>query len=720
MEVALDRTSLARTRRLTLDDAARLLPYAAGMSACASVSLVTYKHWRSTQFTYGTVIVGTAVCVFAASLALRGVLRRLVVQVPDYTDRVGVVAWALALDVSLLLLVVPVLLLVKGTPADEILGWTWPLLNKRWLFALYNLAIAACLVVPVALARWLIASTTPPENGQVLHHAVRNQPRIRIVAGLLGLVLMCWYIAGPPWHLDRNLRSVEWHEQVHYGGLQAISKGYLPSVGPAATAYGPGSQVLTYTLMRLNQSFDLMSFRSAWAAEHFLAVFIIGTVAYVSLGPVLAIAAMWIALAYSPLSFYYWNGDGSFTGFWGWANTLRYCGPMIVVPALAHIGVVGGRTITIVLLGAAWGVASWVAQDSFTTTATATALLASLLWLTDTASSSTIIRMLGCLLIGFTCVVGLILVYYALHGAAGELLSNYFAFPRAIVAGLGNSWWPANEAASPDRISYYLMLPFLLACGVCTLWQLATMSVVVPLDVERARFLAYLSVQFACYQSVLFTSDTTHLTSVMIALPFIAVLGVVDLPKWLASTVTGRWTVRIAFVAASLVIFPMLKAAADVGAVLHHARPHHVPFSPPPRELLVGRTRPLLGDGLMFVGGDVVTVGEMRAFAADLQTLVGTRQAYVERIDWIAGGFIAFVADLTPAPHPSSGDLLTLNDTIRLEVADHIRSHPADYAAFIGGSLDGPQARAFSDTHPEAIRITRMVGQSKVYILLSP
>jgi hypothetical protein len=115
-----------------------------------------------------------------------------------------------------------------------------------------------------------------------------------------------------------------------------------------------------------------------------------------------------------------------------------------------------------------------------------------------------------------------------------------------------------------------------------------------------------------------------------------------------------------------------------------------------------------------------VSAAEFRDFAKEIRAVVGARKTYVERISWIAGGLIAFSADLTPAPHPPGGDLLTINDSIRARIAEHIRAHPVDYQALIGPSLKTPEAEAFIESHPGVVSLERIVGRATVNVLLSP
>jgi hypothetical protein len=411
--------------------------------------------------------------------------------------------------------------------------------------------------------------------------------------------------------------------------------------------------------------------------------------------------------------------------FFGWANALRYCAPLIVVPAIAATAIHDWRTPTTILFGVVWGVGAWLAQDSLTTTATAVVLLLALLWLTQTISLARAVRILRDLVIGFAGVVCAVLLYYTLHGAAGALLDVYFLFPRAITVGLGNTWWPVQESGRPDRISYYLTLPFLIACVICTLCHLPTLRLVTPLDHHRTRFLAFLCVQLVCYQSVLVSSDSSHLMSTMIALPFVLVLGFLYLPQWLAAGTWGRCLVRAGFVVIAVLVYPTLIQATDLSGLARPARRFQA-VRWLPQTIGSGqdasdsdRTRPLLPNEPLFLGGDPVSTGEFRDFAGQLRAIVGARKTYCVRVGWIAGGLIAFLADLTPAPHPPAGDLLTINDSVRRLVADHIRAHPQEYEAFIGPSLKTPEAEAFLESHRGAVTIERRLGHSTVYILLS-
>jgi hypothetical protein len=535
---------------------------------------------------------------------------------------------------------------------------------------------------------------------------------------------VCWYLAGPPWHIERHHRPIEWHEQLLLGPMQAMSKGFLPFIGPAATPYGPGAEILTYALTRGGGAFDLVSYRRAWAVQNFLAMLAVGVAAYWWLGLVPAIAVTMLATIYSPFAFYYAMTDGTWAGFYGWANPLRYLAPLVVVPALGLAALhVNGRWRSSFVLGIAWGIGAFLAQESLTTTFIAVVLLLAVLQLTGTITVARTVSTGGGFIAGFTVTVVPVLLFYALHDAAGAFVRTYFFFARAVSLGYSNMWW--REVASSDRFSYYLSAPFFLGCAVCALWR-PSLVFVSPLDRRRVLFISFVLVQLVCYQTALLRSDSTHVMNTMIALPFVLVLGVMEVPVWLAAG-RRRWAVRATFAAAALVVYPAVRlAAANPARFTTPAKRFRADVSRPPAPTDTGgsvafsRATPLLADEPLLVSDDTVSMREFLRFADDVHSIVGSRKTYALRIGWTAsGGLIAFMADLIPSAHPLGDDILSLSDAMRAEIADDMRTHPGEYQAFIGPSLESIEARAFLAAHPAAITHRRKLGEATVYILLA-
>ena len=81
-------------------------------------------------------------------------------------------------------------------------------------------------------------------------------------------------------------------------------------------------------------------------------------------------------------------------------------------------------------------------------------------------------------------------------------------------------------------------------------------------------------------------------------------------------------------------------------------------------------------------------------------------------------GVIAFLADLTPAPHFMAREMI-LPDMFR-ESLDYLKAHIANYECIITDDLAEPESRAFRDAHTPARIVTRSIGGEPYYILLKP
>jgi hypothetical protein len=717
-----------RIRQLGLHGALTLLPYTTGLSAVVSVGLVAVKAWRQPAFAHAGIVVGLAAGAMLVALAIGLWLRHRTIDTPAWLNARGAASWALGLQLGVVLLTVPVFVLVTHVAADD-LQWSWPFLNKRWLVALYSLGVGTLVLLPVAAEWWRSDAGLDAPASEAAREASRrtvHRSWPATLGGLVAIVALAWYFGGPPWHLDRHHRWIESHEEAHLGALQAVSKGYLPYVGPASTQYGPGSQLLIYEIMRHSAGFTIVSFRTAWAVFHFTTLLAIAVAAYLWLGLGPAGAVVVLAVTYSPLAFYGTAPDGTLSGFYGWGSGLRYLAPILIVPALVRAAAVGPdrrplASVWVVLLGVLWGAASWVSQENLSSTAIAAALLLSLLCFTRTVPPSRAIRIARDLLAGFAIAAAPALIYYAMHGALGSFVENYFRVPQAVASGYSNTWWPA-DGTSPR--TFYAAPVFFLAVTIATLWRLPSLTLNAPLDQSRAQLLAFLSVALVCYQVSLMRSDAGHLQNTMMAAPFVLVLGARSLPSWLAAGSRGRWIARGAFVLAALATFPSGKLLlwrqilvtpytrfVGTGAA--------VAATEPDTPVAFARATPFLADEPEAISGSAMSMRTALDFADDVHAIVGRRPTYVDRMGEMWTGPLYFLADLTPAPYPLDSDTMMINNVMEARVVEHIRTHPSDYDCFIGDSLESPEARAFIEVHPGAERVDRMLGPTLIHILLA-
>jgi hypothetical protein len=720
---------LRRVRGINLQQAVGLLPYTTGVTAALMAGLAWTKRLRQPTFAYADQCIALAVELFVAGLLVGMWGRRRLARTPAGVSVGPAVSWVLALHLGILLLIAPLLLLTISMETDNIGGWLFPVLNKRWLAGLYNLAVATIVLFPVAIERWrsMAGAEAHAPVQPALARVVTRRRCWPATAGIVAIVAVVWYFTGPPWNLERLHRGIDWHEQLHLGPLQAISKGYLPYIGPASVVYGPGAQILTYELMARSQRFDIVSFRSAFAAFNFAALVVVGVAAYWWLGIVGAVGVVLLAETYSSIAFYYTLSDGTFAGFYGWANPVRYLAPLIVVPAIAQLSSDASRRVNalaLLLFGVCWGVGAWMAQENLSATGVASVLVLSLLWLTQTVSLSRAFRTLAWLTAGLALVVVPILLFYAARGAAATFVRNYFLNPRAVAMGFSNTWWPPQNADLPERNSYYFTLPFLLLLAVATLWRVAPFRVSTPLASGQARFLAFVCVQLVCYQTSLFRSDSTHVRNTMIALPFILWLGFWDLPKWLA---TGRWRrqmLRAAFVVLAVAVYPPLRLQAWSSMMTMPPRrfthvADHVPPTPGDGRIAFSRATLLLSDEPILADSSGLSMRTFLEFASDIHDLVGQRKTYIGPLGNIYTGLLYFMADLTPAPYPLDLETMTINAKMRELVIDHMRTHPEDYECFIGTSLEQTEARVFLDLHPGTVTVERRMGPATIYVLLA-
>jgi hypothetical protein len=216
--------------------------------------------------------------------------------------------------------------------------------------------------------------------------------------------------------------------------------------------YGPGSQILTYQIMAKSRRFDIVSFRSAFAVFNFVALLVVGIAAYWWLGIVGAVGVVLLAETYSSIAFYYTPSDGTFAGFYGWSNPVRYLAPVIIVPPRA--AVVGPQASgERARAGPPWrrlGYRSVVGarkpvRDGRCERACPLPSVAH-----ATVSLSRATRLLVGVAAGLALVVVPIPAYYAARGRL-ERLSGIISSTHAAAMGFSNTWWPPQNADLPER-----------------------------------------------------------------------------------------------------------------------------------------------------------------------------------------------------------------------------------------------------------------------------
>lgn len=605
----------------------------------------------------------------------------------------GVAAsWLKALNVTVLLMIVPVIYSLWPGELSTVSGWRSPFLDKRWLVTLYAIVMVGVGILPLlfegprAVAQPATAAT--PTRRGILQLAVQGM----LLAGLV------WYLAGPPWNVAGHVKPVDQAEQSAIGSLHAMSRGTVAFTGAASTFWGPGSQRIVHAVMSIGDRQTLAGFREGALTLHLIGMAIFGVVAWWHLGMASSLLAIAIAMLASPLAFHQSLPDGALGDAYGTASPLRFAAPLIVVPAIALIARTGRRAAAqCALLGIGWGVLAWCDQENLTSTAAGVAAIISVLYATGVASWPRIRICVSWLAIGLAATAIVIIGGYALAGGAAAFLRNYWLLPGMIRAGFANTPW-MTEAPDTWGAAYRLMPVLVLLLGVTTAWDIRRRAMRSPLDTGQIRLLSFLVVLAVCYPYVLHRSDRLHLIEAIVALPIVLVLALREWPAWLADTWAWRGALRVVLAAAVLAVLPIGPRMLDLYS--------HV-LRPPLDRFRARPAAPATDPSLEALLSD----------ARELKALVGDRATYVQAGGPYRPGFVAFAADLRPAPLLLT-DALILNDRMQHEAWRFFEARVSDVECLIATSLDSVEARAFMAAHPSATATPRRLGAATVLVIM--
>jgi hypothetical protein len=382
-------------------------------------------------------------------------------------------------------------------------------------------------------------------------------------------------MGGPPWHTIVPLKGVDGHESVHWSGLQAISRGYTPYLGPASINYGPGTQLAIYAYMKLTDTFTIPGFRESNTFLLWMTLLLVNGMVFWQLRWGTALLAWFLIFFISPVLLWQWAPMGYLYGFSGWAIPNRFIGALVMTLGICATVRKGSSPRSVRLgylgLGLAWGVLSYVSQESFFGGLFAVGIFTGLLYLTGTIRLAKGIAAVQGFLVGAVTIHVPICLYYLTRGGLGEFWENYFLVPLRFGRGYANTpWWVpfGAEKVESGAISFdpltvaYYTLPYLVI-GVTLLALYRTSRLRVAALSEHRMTLVAASVAFlSSYSSALLRADDFHLLGTMFAVPVVVALSVVHLPAFHCRTVAGRWTMRALVVAIMAVVFlPIWKVA---------------------------------------------------------------------------------------------------------------------------------------------------------------
>lgn len=773
------RTSPFLATALRIVDAGPRYVYAAAIVSLAGTSLLTIALAQvvrpAHRFPYGQkelvesgltglILAAALVVVVAAWPAARrnAALNR--VAAPDQRAA----AW-LALAVWFPLLLVPAYYRAKSMLPTSVVWIAFGFMDKRWVTATYLLGALAPMLLLVVAARVLAAGRTHPatwrswlrglapatvpalarDDGQAAELADSvpapsspwwTSPAIRAAVGVLTAIGLAYYFYGPPWYLGRSASSgpIGAQEDVFLTGMQAMSKGAVPYIGPASVQYGPGAQLLSYLYMRHVAGFSVLGFRESWAMLQWAGATIFFVVLFLALGYGRGLAASLLsALVYPALRLMGFTHAHGYTGFWGWADPLRYVGALaliLLLPAVIRRSPSARGLTGAAVLGVVWGALSLVAQENLIAGAIGALVVGALMLFSGSSSWRSVWTAELAALCGFVVTWLPVVLYYAGKGLLSRFLYLYFLITRAVASGYSNTPYggfrpsKGQLTTSAPWHSMFYVLPWLLAViALLAVIDVRPLRIAMDWSVRRVTLVAVVLTTILLYQGALLRSDAFHLTGTLLVVPALVVTVASVLPRLLGGRRRGTLVVAgTVIVAASFALLPLrayqpsaVKAAA-LAPYQARQRLAAETTRPVPSTLAAQRVGAGVLDSLVCCQRNAEAMATFLPLANKIHELVGNRVTYVADFPGGYPGAIYFVADLRPAPVPM--DLYTLVFTAQQRIAYMATFRSAvlpHVQALITSSVSIPEARYFLQLYPHATKISLAYLGAPYYVLLA-
>ena len=696
-----------------------------------------------------------------ASLALRGKPRPVA-----WLDRVvapqeRAAVW-LALAAWIPFLLVVVYYTARSTFPVTVRWLYYGFEDKRWITTTYLLGAIGpmvCLTLaarvltvgrghPATLRAWLAGllprdSAAAAKKAGPAHAAVANHGRtglwrrrarriLPVAAGLATALGLAWYFLGPPWYLSQNESMVTAQEDIWLTGFAAIAHGSVPYTGPAGFQYGPGTQALTYLIMRHVTSFSVVGFREAWAMCQWAGASILLAVFFLAFGYARGLAISLLStLVYPALRQVSFQPGGLFGGYVGWANPLRYAGMVALIallPAAVRRCPSRRGVAAAAVLGVLWGFTSYLAQENLIAGAVGALVMGALLLFSGTSSWRAARTALVAVLAGFLLIWLPVLAFYALHDDLGNFLHLYFLLSLAMSRGFGNIPWQGGTSMPFSIATMFYALPFLLALiALLTVFEVRPVRIAVGWSRERVRLAATVIIVILLFQGPLLRSAPTDMTGTVLMVPALVVVTATVLPRLLGArrlvTVT---TAGAALAAASLMLLPgplftwaSVRTAAEA-PYLDRQSLAAGPRPDTPRTLAAQRIGSGLDTAPQCCPGPPVTMKRLISLMNHIHALIGSRPAYVAEFADAYPGFVYFVADLTPAPVTADKYNTIFNEPQLRSYMAQFRTNVLPHTqALVSGAVTTPEARMFLQRYPSARRILLHYGRRPYWVLLA-
>jgi hypothetical protein len=622
----------------------------------------------------------------------------------------------LATPVVLVALLIPVAFLAARTHPTTLVWNHFGFLDRRWLTSLFLIATAG-VALALASGAGLVARVAGDRHpGEALQGAGGSW------VALICLAAVAAYFFAPPWHLAHT--PIDYHEALTMGGVQAVREGTVPYVDAAAVQYGPLAQLINVGYAGISGHVSVDGFREVTLLFQWLAATIFVCALALRVRPVVAaVTALAAIVVFPTLQTFAITPHGTFDGFWGWTDALRYAGVFLLAMGFPAVAA-RPSVIRAVVLGLGWGVLCLVAQENLIGGLLVVAILSVLLFVTETIDHRRLLRALVGIASGALVVALAAVVYWAAQGRLGRFTEFYWLVPRAVASGYSNTPFPN---ATYGRLFYGV--PFLLG-----LLLIAALLATRPLRVarhwseRRIVLVSAITAAIVSHTGALTRSDAPHLVNTELALPAAVCIAAFELPGLLGAT-RGRWLGAAAIAVAAVAVLPF------TARVLSPAKTPDKLWRPLAARIDPPQTKPVAAGvaqntiAAKRIGNDTlasyrcctksrIPMAELVRFMNRLHAVVGERRAFVDYTGVVTSPVTYFLADLRPAPFRQDYGTMVLNDRIRRTWLAWFRAHVADTEAVITTSAGRTVPRIWAAANPGHRTVTVPWAGRRVLVML--
>jgi len=619
-------------------------------------------------------------------------------------------AFLVSLIPSFLVSVWAGLLFIRRVPEAD-MWMLFEFLDKRWLITLY---FAWYLIFPVGVAcvlglrmkdDGLFQSRDVPVNVELtfdserpqgfLHSSLLHRIDLGRITVFLVILASIWYLWGPPFGQGPTNSLVDYHEVVHWKGIQASLVGSTPYIGAGSNQYGPATQLIQVLLLKYVFEPSVETIRLSSYVIHFAALLFFVVVACLFMEKLSAVLAFVSAvIVYPSFSFFRYSADG-IIGFWGWANIWRYSGLFLLgagLPWLIQQHHRKTRRISAVLLGCVWAFTALMGQESLIGGAIVLALVSGVAYCTGFVSLKSWLPTVRHIIFGFLVCFTVYLTPYIISGEFSQFSKNYFLVARAVASGYSNTpWWEQSPWGIVYRVAPLISAVLLLLLAIVRpthCWSDTPLSSSGPLWLSAFSLGVATSVAQA---GSLTRSDSTHLYNTYILFPFFVAASVVHLSGYISHLML-RWTTRYGTVVLVALLFAMpgdyywvksygindrftspskarltseIETTSSTRASITRSRMNGVVLEPENK--------------LFNLSG--ITIAEVEELSAKLRTAVGDRSTYIDPAlgpNIVVTNAWYFLADLRPHDVPYEEQSLMISELEQFANREALIAQPPD------------------------------------------